>query len=242
MYSSEQIDQIAEALVKFQAEVGAVVKRSEADAGKYVYHYADLATVHAAIRPALHTAGLAVVQTFVPAQEPGGPDWQKLQHFCRLRTQLMHRSGQWIASEIPIVAPWGDPRALGSAITYVRRYALLAILSLAAEDDDGLEVEQARSTAQARRPASAVAQNGGVSGTAAGGRRSPERDERPAEETGRQLYDWACTAGELEWFKQYARQREWPSRLVEWSPAQVQAAMRAYEVARARAQGVRSGT
>jgi hypothetical protein len=54
-----------------------------------------------------------------------------------VRTMLLHTSGQWIASRY--VMPIGDkltPQAIGSAITYARRYALSAIVGIAPDDDD----------------------------------------------------------------------------------------------------------
>ena len=49
----------------------------------------------------------------------------------------MHSSGQWIAGVTPIRPKDDSPQAMGSAITYARRYALSAIVGLAQVDDDG---------------------------------------------------------------------------------------------------------
>jgi hypothetical protein len=54
---------------------------------------------------------------------------------------LGHSSGEWIAFELSAPIPQADRmnpvQALGSVITYLRRYSLLALLGLAADDDDG---------------------------------------------------------------------------------------------------------
>ncbi len=55
-----------------------------------------------------------------------------------LITILFHSSGQWIQSTININPPKNDPQSLGVYITYMRRYALSAILGVSgSEDDDG---------------------------------------------------------------------------------------------------------
>ena len=52
-------------------------------------------------------------------------------------TTLLHTSGQWIAGAFPLVAVKPDPQAMGSAITYMRRYSLAAMVGVLTEDDDG---------------------------------------------------------------------------------------------------------
>lgn len=54
-----------------------------------------------------------------------------------LVTQFYHVSGEWIASEYPVHPVKPDPQALGSAMTYARRYSLMALAGIPAEDDDG---------------------------------------------------------------------------------------------------------
>ena len=119
---------LTKALCAFHRDVSTIHKEANAQYGKY----ADLATVLSTVLPALSKNGLAVVQTFEPAQEPGDQV---------LVTTLLHTSGERIESRLPLVVPKGrNPlHDWGGATTYSRRYALLAILSLAAgiEDDDG---------------------------------------------------------------------------------------------------------
>jgi hypothetical protein len=50
----------------------------------------------------------------------------------------MHKSGEWLGSHFTMKPVKNDPQGIGSCITYMRRYALAAILGLNIdEDDDG---------------------------------------------------------------------------------------------------------
>jgi hypothetical protein len=64
-----------------------------------------------------------------------------------LVSRLMHVSGQWMASYYQLNPVKSDPQAEGSALTYARRYAAMALLGIAPEDDDG----EAASRAQQRQ-------------------------------------------------------------------------------------------
>jgi hypothetical protein len=52
-------------------------------------------------------------------------------------TLVSHASGQWIRGELAAKAAGTDPQKIGSAITYLRRYAAMAAAGIAPEDDDG---------------------------------------------------------------------------------------------------------
>ena len=54
-----------------------------------------------------------------------------------LSTMLAHASGEWIASDWPVcaVAETANPRRMGAALTYARRYALFTLVGIAGEDD-----------------------------------------------------------------------------------------------------------
>lgn len=125
MNQSDSIAAIATALVGFQAACEGAKKNAMNPAFKN--KYADLSAVWEAIHEPMAANGLAVVQLPLPAERGE----------LRLRTQLLHTSGEWIASEI--VMPLGkvDPQGYGSALTYARRYALAAMLGVTQEDDDG---------------------------------------------------------------------------------------------------------
>lgn len=117
------------ALVAFQAEVGNVVKDSANDFFKS--KYADLAAVKAEAQPVLSRHGLAVIQS--PGYLVVG---EKL--YDTLDTKVVHaKSGEFEKSVLVLKPVKNDPQSQGSALTYARRYAFMAMLGLVADDDDG---------------------------------------------------------------------------------------------------------
>lgn len=121
---SENINELAMALAKAQAEMLPAMKDSANPFFKS--KYADLASVWDACRAPLTKNGLSVVQLI-------SSDTDKLV----LKTTLIHSSGQWIESVAPIVPVKNDPQGLGSALTYMRRYSLAALVGVYQDDDDG---------------------------------------------------------------------------------------------------------
>ena len=111
----------------FQQKVAPIQKASKAQYGLY----ADLQTVLSAVSPVLAECGLAVTQTFTT----------DVNGHTLLRTTLHHTSGESEISVVPLVVTEGRNalHTWGGAVTYQRRYALLAILNLAAEDNDGAD-------------------------------------------------------------------------------------------------------
>ena len=141
MRSSEQVDQLAAALVAAQGEFPTVTKGKVArvptrGGGEYSYRYADLPDVLAAVQPVLTRHGLSVVG--LPDTTEGGRP--------ALTTRLLHASGQWIEATVELFMPQETPQGQGSAITYARRYGLCGALNIAAdEDDDAAAAEHAGS-------------------------------------------------------------------------------------------------
>jgi hypothetical protein len=126
MKTSEQINDIAKALSKFQGELESAAKSSVNP--HFKSSYADLAECWATIREPLAKNGLCVVQTTevdVPAQ------------LVCVITRLIHESGQWFESTYPLWPSKQDPQGYGAALTYARRYCLTAIVGLTQDDDDG---------------------------------------------------------------------------------------------------------
>jgi predicted regulator of amino acid metabolism with ACT domain len=123
---SETITELAKALVKFNSEVNKIAK--DADNPFFKNNYATLDTIIDEIRPILSKHGLSIMQI------PSG-DGQNV----TLKTLLLHESGEWLESDELTMKPVkNDPQAVGSCITYARRYSLAAFLSLnTGEDDDG---------------------------------------------------------------------------------------------------------
>lgn len=111
--------------------------------------YADLASVWDAIREPLTTNELCVLQ-FPEVAFSGAPETYtfksksgedrsgvRIPTTVYVRTRLAHSSGEHVDDVVCAMLPSGDPQAVGSAITYLRRYALSAIVGVAPEDDDG---------------------------------------------------------------------------------------------------------
>src|ERR1019366_341840 len=128
-----------------------IAKGETANAGTYTYKYAGLDEVAAAILPALGRVGLAF--TAFPSLVDGR---------LALVYSLMHESGEERVGVWPL--PTGTPQQLGSAITYGRRYCLLAVTGVfpGGEDDDGQAAESApvngqRESFDDARPARAAA-------------------------------------------------------------------------------------
>ena len=125
MNKSDDIKELALALSKTQSILKGAIKDSSNSFFKN--KYADLASVWDACREPLAANGLSVVQ--MPCNDT--PD------SVALETILMHTSGQWISSVFSMPVSKHDAQAVGSAITYARRYALAAVVGIAPEDDDG---------------------------------------------------------------------------------------------------------
>jgi len=129
MANSQDINELASALVAAQAEFSAVPKGSNNPFFKS--KYAALPDVVASASPVLAKHGLAVTQsiTFEVAYGTDKP-------LDTLTTTLLHKSGQFIEGAMVLHLPKQDPQGQGSAVTYARRYAYMAILGLVADDDD----------------------------------------------------------------------------------------------------------
>lgn len=122
-HSSEQ-DQLAEGLNAAQKAMGSAVK--DADNPFFKSKYADLGSVVRAIKDPFADNGLSYTQFPICDGETAG-----------VITVLMHKSGQWMRSSYTIPLVKRDAQAVGSCITYARRYALQAIAGIPADDEDG---------------------------------------------------------------------------------------------------------
>lgn len=124
MKHSDSIVGLAAALAKAQAKVEGATK--DATNPHFKSKYADLASVKEACLKALNENGLSVCQ-FPSA------DGNKVS----LETVLIHSSGEWLAGEpLTVEARDAGAQSVGSAITYLRRYALASLAGVAPEDDD----------------------------------------------------------------------------------------------------------
>lgn len=124
MQTSDKIAELAAALAKAQGEMSHAAKDRANPAFKA--RYADLASVLDACRAALAANGIAVIQAVSTA--PGWVD---------VTTRIVHASGEWAECTVGIAPVDGRAHAVGSAITYARRYGLAAMVGVAPDDDDG---------------------------------------------------------------------------------------------------------
>lgn len=136
--SSPETDQIIPAMVGALGAMDAVSKAHTADAGSYKYSYADLADVLDVVRPALRDNGLGVTQTANTIDASS----------VSVTTTVMHTSGQWLTFAALVLPSGRDAQSVGSAITYARRYAFLAVFGIATEDDDGAAATRGAVTVQ----------------------------------------------------------------------------------------------
>lgn len=121
--SSRTIAALAAALAAAQGKIVGAEKDRENPHLKS--KYATLAAVWDACRTPLSENGLAVLQ---PATTDGNR--------VTVTTILTHKSGEWIAETLALTAAQTTPQAVGTAITYARRYSLSAMVGIAPDDDD----------------------------------------------------------------------------------------------------------
>jgi hypothetical protein len=117
--------QIAQALVKAQKAFAPALKTSSNP--HFKSRYADLAACVEAVIDALNNNGIALIQQT---------------HECTdgviVETVLLHESGEQMSGgKLHVPAAKQDPQGYGSALTYARRYSLMATCGIAPEDDDG---------------------------------------------------------------------------------------------------------
>jgi len=131
MRTSDQTTTLIAALVTARSAFAPITKNATGQVGKdRPYEYADLKAILEATIPPLLVNGIMVLQA-VDADTS-----------C-LITRMEHTSGEWCESAYPLKLDL-PPQQLGSLITYARRYSLLGLLCVAAEDDDGAEAARAK--------------------------------------------------------------------------------------------------
>lgn len=146
---------LATALAAFQADLPSVAKGNTAKVptkagGSYSYDYADLTDVSAAILPALAKQGLAWLTALDTADDGN----------IVLRWELMHgASNEQVSGKVPVGRAGQDWQTLGGAVTYARRYCLVAATGVApgGDDNDGADARAGAPRQQAQpRPQAAI--------------------------------------------------------------------------------------
>jgi hypothetical protein len=118
-------NQVASALVKAQKEFGPALKSSSNP--HFKSRYADLAACVEAVVDALNNNGIALTQRVSPSENG-----------VIVETVFIHESGEVInCGQLHVPASKHDAQGYGSALTYARRYSLMAACGIAPEDDDG---------------------------------------------------------------------------------------------------------
>ncbi len=121
MEKSQSIVHIAKALCDFHSKMGKIGK--DATNPFFNSKYATLSNILEAIKTPLIESGLSFTQ--FPTGQNG------------LTTVLMHtESGEYMQTDYFMNPSKSDPQAQGSVISYMRRYALAAVLGLNIDDDD----------------------------------------------------------------------------------------------------------
>jgi hypothetical protein len=119
------MDKIAAALVKAQKAFGPALKSSTNP--HFKSRYADLAACVEAVIDGLNSNDIALIQNTHECQDG-----------VIVETMFIHSSGQMLsAGKLHVPAAKHDPQGYGSALTYARRYSLMAACGIAPEDDDG---------------------------------------------------------------------------------------------------------
>jgi hypothetical protein len=126
MNSSESIDKLAQALVKAQMDMPTIPM--DGNNPYFKSKYATLGNVISETRPVLAKHGLAITQMVISDEEGIA---------MGVKTVLVHESGQWIESgaKVRLGFEKNAPQEAGAIISYLRRYALSAILNVYADED-----------------------------------------------------------------------------------------------------------
>lgn len=157
--TSPTIGKLAGALAAAQSQMSHASK--DATNPHFRSQYATLSAVLDVVRPALSAHGIAYLQgthteRVTTTQVVGKNEHQRAELIDGMRvevsTTLMHESGEWVETTVQTVIPSVAPQPIGSAISYLRRYAIQSIVGVASTDSDD-DAEAARAAAPVREPA-----------------------------------------------------------------------------------------
>lgn len=126
--TSESISKISSALIKAQQEIKVAIY--DATNPHFRSKYASLGSVVEACKEALNKNKIVFIQ--------GSHSDKELPKMICVTTRLLHESGEYIEDTIAVPYVQDTPQALGSSLTYARRYGLSSLLGIVSdEDDDG---------------------------------------------------------------------------------------------------------
>lgn len=127
-YSSQNTKEIASVMLCIQKEIQNI-KADAVNVFANNHQYVKLTTLLDYIRPILADKEIWLTQYTIESTHP---------NILNVVTKMTHiPSGEWVASLLPVPIIKTDPQALGSALSYARRYSLASMLGIGTEDDDG---------------------------------------------------------------------------------------------------------
>lgn len=136
MKTSESLVKIAPSLVKAQSEIKGISKNAQG----HGYKYTTLDAILELVRPTLAANDLCLIQNVKG-------NIVENNNLASCSTRILHNSGEWMESDELTIKPVSvkagaptNPRDLGSAITYAKRYQLCGMLGINADVDDDAAV------------------------------------------------------------------------------------------------------
>lgn len=146
---SEQRNELAAALAAAQGQMKAAPKSGLAKVRtksgvEFSYRYSTFDEIWEMVRKPLSDNGLAIIQ--IPATGENG---------FYLETTIAHSSGQWVTGvmELPVDSSrMSVIQAMGTAITYARRYMLSAMVGIASDEDTDAQGSEDETQQKKRQP------------------------------------------------------------------------------------------
>lgn len=142
MLQSENITELLSALAEVQSELPTMPKSSQA----YGYKYTDLDTITQTIKPILSKHGIGYMQSVGGLTETA----------LTLTTRIFSKKGEYIedTAALPTITSTKNNAAqtLGMSITYMRRYALCAMLGITSDEDVDANINGTTQPAPQRAP------------------------------------------------------------------------------------------
>ena len=120
--SSAETDKIDAALVKAQAKIRPAIK--DAQNPHFKSSFASFASIFEACRGPMSEAGIAILQ---PASADGNT--------VTVTTRLAH-AGQFYEADLSVTLAQNSAQAVGSALSYLKRYGLAALAGVPTADED----------------------------------------------------------------------------------------------------------
>jgi hypothetical protein len=142
MIQSESIAELLAALAEVQSELPTMPKSSQA----YGYKYTDLDTITQTIKPILSKHGIGYMQSVGGLTETA----------LTLTTRIFNKKGEYIedTAALPTITSTKNNAAqtLGMSITYMRRYALCAMLGITSDEDVDANINGTTQTRGSDKP------------------------------------------------------------------------------------------